>query len=598
MTSIATVVASLALQTDLGNSASDIEEFILLTGNRLSFFWKTCAETAFRTYKIVENVSPEIGSSIGSFLISQLVWTACQILFYYNYSSLLSALESKDGYKLYKEFGIQTALQALCSAVWSIQAWLGNELSTKLKKSTAESLLATYLGNRLFLNGENDQTLSREITIFVDSFINAFSKLVFPAIRVGILSMFIAPVTRKLTLLLFLYGSYMFLVILYAQWDFDALERNRDHASRQYENALLRVESQAESLAFLGGENIEMQRIVGLSNEVSNANTKWLEATFQNDAFTFVNMDFVLLFPLVMFSQDYFDGKLDIAGIMYIKHMFYQTYEAVTNIPSLVKYCKGLYTSSSKLIKILNAPTQRSMPVTTIPLPELGYPVIQVSNLTVQFSSQTSPLIDGGMLTINRGEKILLVGSNGSGKTTLLRVLAQLLHSDVAYASTFQMIDRRSVFFLPQVPYMLTTASIRAQLLFPTWSPGDRNRPNDAMILQAIQDLELESSVFANTNPRQKLSRALNAERLSGGEKQLIGFARLLIAIRWFKDVDTGKAPVIAILDESSSALFPHTEAKAYQYVYDECETIVSVGHRQGLHDFHTRTIALPHGLK
>jgi putative ATP-binding cassette transporter len=73
-------------------------------------------------------------------------------------------------------------------------------------------------------------------------------------------------------------------------------------------------------------------------------------------------------------------------------------------------------------------------------------------------------------------------------------------------------------------------------------------------------------------------------QTLSGGEKQRLAFARILL-----------HRPDIVVLDEATSALDPDSQDKLMELLTTELDatTIVSVGHRPELEAFHSRKIVL-----
>ena len=73
-------------------------------------------------------------------------------------------------------------------------------------------------------------------------------------------------------------------------------------------------------------------------------------------------------------------------------------------------------------------------------------------------------------------------------------------------------------------------------------------------------------------------------QTLSGGEKQRLAFARILL-----------HRPDIIVLDEATSALDPESQDKLMDLLTKELNatTIVSVGHRPELEAFHSRKITL-----
>jgi putative ATP-binding cassette transporter len=73
-------------------------------------------------------------------------------------------------------------------------------------------------------------------------------------------------------------------------------------------------------------------------------------------------------------------------------------------------------------------------------------------------------------------------------------------------------------------------------------------------------------------------------QTLSGGEKQRLTIARVLL-----------HRPDIIVLDEATSALDPKSQDELMKLLSDEMEglTILSVGHRPELEQFHSRKLIL-----
>merc|ERR1711964_95371 len=76
-------------------------------------------------------------------------------------------------------------------------------------------------------------------------------------------------------------------------------------------------------------------------------------------------------------------------------------------------------------------------------------------------------------------------------------------------------------------------------------------------------------------------------KQLSGGEKQRLAMARLLLA-----------QPKMAFLDESTSALDDANESLLYSSLQKDKASYVSVGHRKELLKFHSHILELSQGGK
>ncbi|PRW57208.1 ABC transporter D family [Chlorella sorokiniana] len=207
---------------------------------------------------------------------------------------------------------------------------------------------------------------------------------------------------------------------------------------------------------------------------------------------------------------------------------------------------------------------------------------------------------DGVMLVremsfdVQPGRSVLIMGPNGSGKSSLLRVAAGLWPLQ---AGEVTLPPKGELFYLSQRPY-LVAGTLRDQLLYPeppravwaTASAATRARVEPWMKSLRIGEEELE----------ERLSQCLECveldyllirgrgwdqvqnwnETLSGGEKQRLAMARLLF-----------HAPRYAILDECTSAVSADGEQKLYSECVRAGITMLSIGHRPALRQFHSTIV-------
>eukprot|EP00250_Pteridium_aquilinum_P012479 c20753_g1_i1 orf=411-2087(-) len=267
--------------------------------------------------------------------------------------------------------------------------------------------------------------------------------------------------------------------------------------------------------------------------------------------------------------------------------------------------------------------------------------LLQIENLSLQTPQYSMTLIEDLTLTVCEGQNLLVMGASGSGKTSLLRTIAGLwrsgtgsifrfilppgAHSNGAVFQDSENSDNRSkgltsiseaeeissavsagrgsILFLPQRPYMVL-GTLRQQLLYPTWSDGSKvdEVSKDKDLWSLPQRLGQDSSVVRDIPSDEQLMRALRkvnlanlldrcdgldsqvewASVLSLGEQQRLAFARLLLA-----------RPLLALMDESTSALDEENEAAMYQLVYEAGITYISVGHRSSLRRFHALRLSI-----
>lgn len=188
-----------------------------------------------------------------------------------------------------------------------------------------------------------------------------------------------------------------------------------------------------------------------------------------------------------------------------------------------------------------------------------------------------SVLLTDVNVSIPRGTHVIVAGPNGSGKSSLFRVLAGLWP---LYGGTLYRPAGSRVFYVPQRPY-LTLGTLRAQVVYPlTWDEAVAGMgATDELIMGFLSDARL-----LHVATRKGGLDAVRdwADVLSGGEKQRLGFARMLFA-----------RPDYAVLDEASAAISLEAEGYLYERAQELGVTLVTVSHRPSLFRFHTKILAL-----
>jgi putative ATP-binding cassette transporter len=198
-----------------------------------------------------------------------------------------------------------------------------------------------------------------------------------------------------------------------------------------------------------------------------------------------------------------------------------------------------------------------------------GDAMLTLDNLSVSLDDGTA-VVDETEVIVEPGERLLVAGESGSGKSTLVRAIAGLWPWGGGSVNFHP--DRR-LFMLPQRPYV-PSGTLRRAVAY----PGSSDSWDEKEIAEALHKVGLD-------HLREKIEEEAPWDQtLSGGEKQRLAFARLLL-----------HNPDIVVLDEATSALDEKSQDKMMDMLMKELPkaTIVSVAHRAELEAYHSRKITL-----
>jgi ATP-binding cassette subfamily C protein LapB len=198
----------------------------------------------------------------------------------------------------------------------------------------------------------------------------------------------------------------------------------------------------------------------------------------------------------------------------------------------------------------------------------------QIALEQVHFSYPNSPIkqLDVDSLSINAGDKVLLLGPIGSGKSTLLKVLAGLYRpsggrvqlGDVDLWQLDPVSVAEHVAYLPQNVHLFK-GTLHSNLAL-------SGMVGDEALIEVSQDLGIDK-IAVDSSKGFDLEISEGGEGLSGGQQQLVGLARVLLA-----------KPKIWLLDEPTASLDNQSDQQVMQalkkHIADD-DIVVIASHRQ-----------------
>ena len=212
---------------------------------------------------------------------------------------------------------------------------------------------------------------------------------------------------------------------------------------------------------------------------------------------------------------------------------------------------------------------------TTQPVPSNGGR-IEVKNLSFRYEGNEKDTLSDISFTLEKGERIALVGSNGSGKTTLVKLLLRLYDPssgevvlDGKNIKEYSLESYRGSFGTVFQDFKMFSMSVMDNVLL---------RPSLSEERKTVEDALRESGAYEKISQFDKgIDTVLTREFDDKGENLSIGEQQKLSLARVFAE----RTPFV-LLDEPSSALDPIAEYKMFENMMRATEgrSVIFISHR------------------
>lgn len=220
---------------------------------------------------------------------------------------------------------------------------------------------------------------------------------------------------------------------------------------------------------------------------------------------------------------------------------------------------QGVSQSLAMVDRVLGLPQERR-PDQTLLLPEAPPQTIELSQVRFTYADSPVQQLRIDQLTLRAGDRVIVVGPVGGGKSTLLKVLAGLYPptagrvrlGDADLWEIDPQILTAQVGYLPQAVHLFK-GTLKTNLAL-------SGTASDSRLLKITRDLGVDA-IAMGSPLGMDLPISEGGEGLSGGQRQLVALARLVI-----------EQPRLWLLDEPTASLDADSEARVWQVLADSVQ--------------------------
>ena len=512
-------------------------------------------------------------------VVLSLGTTGMQAVFSYVSRDIMNALQAKDAphfYHLLELFAIWIAafipiaafypyLSGLLTIDW--RDWMTEHLSHRMFDRDA-----LYHIMRSHAVDNPDQRISEDINSFTGGALNYSMSVLQAAVTAATFFGILWEISHWLAVCLVAYaviGTWLTVII---GRRLVVINFNQQRYEADFRFALVRARDNAEAIAlYRGGPYEERQLRSRFANVLRNFKLLLLWQRHLT-LFTAAYDNAAGLVPYFVLASAYFSGRFELGE-------FTQAAYAFSVLQGSLSLIVDQFQALTDYTSVVNRLAAFDEACAAVAQPAVVEPQIEISEeggrLALEKVTITTP--DGGRVLqrdlsfeVREGERLLIAGPSGIGKTSLMRAVAGLWSFG---SGKIERPPHEEMMFMPQKPYLLL-GTLREQLQYPRNAHAD-----DTAILAALNEVGLGHlpDQFGG------LDIELDwAGVMSGGEQQRLAFARLLLS-----------RPRFAFMDEATSALDLAAREHLYRSLTWLPLTLISIGHRPTLRDYHDRVIEL-----
>ncbi len=517
-------------------------------------------------------------------LALMLVWVEVQFNTWNN--DFYNTLQDKDQGEFFRQLGKFSVIAVLYIITIVYRLYFQQMLLIEWRTWLTERFLVDWMKDqahyRLTLldrgTDNPDQRIAEDLRLFVDYTLSLSLGLLSAVVTLVTFVAILWTLSGALEIAGFSIAGYMVWVALvyavFGTWlthiigrPLIGLDFNQQRFEADFRFSLVRLRENSEGVALYRGEEEELVRFRDRFAAVIGNWWALMRKQKQLGWFTSFYGQLAIIFPYVVVSPRFFSGAMQMGGI-------FQTASAFGQVQGALSWFIGAYTQFAtwkatvdRLIGFSESLKRvRELKIEGERVEEAGN-AVALEDLQLNLP-QGKPLLAAVTLELKPHEHVLITGPSGAGKSTLFRALAGIWPY---WKGRIRLPKGVRLLFLPQKPYV-PIGSLKHAVCY----PDQPAMHSDEVVKEALRAVGLAQL-------GDELERSENwAQVLSGGEQQRLAFARALLY-----------RPDWLFLDEATAALPDDAQQALYRLLRERLSntTVVSIGHRSSLAEFHARRL-------
>ncbi|WP_199194135.1 ABC transporter ATP-binding protein/permease [Pleurocapsa sp. CCALA 161] len=519
---------------------------------------------------------------LSALLLFSIMVSGLNVVISFTIRFIETALVDKDESTFWLFLWVYGGVFVVGTAIVVIYSYCQKLLGVYWREWLTQNILQRYLENRAYyqINAQKqidnpDQRIAEDIQSFTGTSLTLLLSILDSVITLVSFVGVLWAISSSLSLVLVGYALFGTIVTVLLGKRLIGLNYNQLQREADFRYGLVHLRDNAESIAFYGGESQELTS-VGQRFARAIRNYHALIGWQRNlEFFTTGHSYFVRILPYLVVAPLFLAGQIDFGAIGQATVAFFQIFGALTLIIGQFQLLTAFAAGINRIAILDETLTDlEEGAVRESGATKIGATIdsrLALEEVTLLTPDHQQTLVEDLSVAVEPQQSLAIVGESGVGKSSLLRAIAGLWNMG---SGNIVRPASDSLLFLPQKPYMIL-GTLRQQLLYPH---TDSQIP-DEQLEEALRQVNLADLTAKVGGLDVELSWS---DVLSLGEQQRLAFARLLLT-----------KPSYAILDEATSALDVQNEKRLYRMLQQSDTTIVSVGHRPSLLQYHQKVLKL-----